>query len=121
MINNANYKMEDMHFLGETQIPTCEKLRRQKEAFSKFELAMKIANGETNPPKNWNCNFSYRNAYEESKGRQVLTVFYCGNRIVEFIEDCYNGIVVACRDEYYLKRYSKIDDFIYALKAFKAN
>ena len=118
MINNNNYKSENMHFFGETQIPACEKLRLQREVFSKFELAVKIANDEE-PPKNWSCDYRYRNEYEEAKGRQVLSVRYCGNVVVEFIEDCNNEIVVACRDEYYLKRSSHIEAFIDALKGFK--
>lgn len=121
MINNNNYKSENIHFFGETQIPACEKLRRQREVFSKFELAVKIANGECSAPKNWSCDYRYRNEYEEAKGRQVLSVRYCGNAVVEFIEDCNNEIVVACRDEYYLKRSSNFDAFINALDTFKAN
>ena len=118
MINNANYTIENIHFFGETQIPFAEKLRIQREVFSKFEFAMKIANGECVGPQNWSCDYRYRNEYDQMKGRQVLSVRYCGNAVVEFIEDCNNEIVVVCRDEYYLRR-SHIGAFVDALKAFK--
>ena len=58
--------------------------------------------------------------YLPAASRQVLSVRYCGNVVVEFIEDCNNEIVAACRDEYYLKRSSRIDAFIDALKDFKS-